>query len=224
MKKYKTNLPFQIHGTSMFQDGLSEGKIGRVSEGNFTKPFVDQGDPEWERTKVKSSSKQKKMMQDPWCFVVMATNQVGGMDGYIQPYMISKWRWGGDDAGDIGYNFGLGNYERDPEGFNKKWTKAFHNPTLADKKNRPSIIKAMAKRKEYIVTINKKLMGKERKEYYGTGPDLKSLIKSMKDLYNHEKQDDQPPLKHVAGVDGKGPQHVQDFVNPEKVAPAKLPG
>ena len=32
MKKYKTNLPFQIHGTSMFQDGLSEGKIGGVVE------------------------------------------------------------------------------------------------------------------------------------------------------------------------------------------------
>ena len=66
MKNYKTNLPVQFHGTSMFQDGLSEGKIGGVVEGNFTKPFVDQGDPEWERTKVKSSSKQKKMMQDPW--------------------------------------------------------------------------------------------------------------------------------------------------------------
>ena len=54
MKNYKTNLPFQIHGTSMFQDGLSEGKIGGVVEGNFTNPFVDQGDPEWERPKVKS--------------------------------------------------------------------------------------------------------------------------------------------------------------------------
>ncbi len=224
MKKYKTNLPFQIHGTSMFQDGLSEGKIGRVVEGNFTRPFVDQGDPEWENTKVKSSSKQKKMMKDPWCFYAKAVNNSHDDEMHIFLYMISKWNWGGDDAGDIGYDFGLGNYERDPEGFNKKWEKGFHNPTLSNKRNRPALIKAMAKRKEYITQHSRKMGGGEYKEYHGTGPDLKSLIKSMKDLYNHEKQDSQPPLKRVSSVDGVGPGNVQDFVNPEKIAPAKYPG
>ena len=222
-KKFKLNLPVQIYGTSMFQSGLSEGKIGGIVEGNFAKPFVDQGDPEWENTKVKSTSKQKKMMQDPWCFYATATN--GSLDAYIQPHMISKWTWGGDDGGDIEWNFGLGKHATNPEGFNKKWMKAFHNPPIADKKNRASIIKAMANQKEYISTIARKHMGKMRIEYHGTGPNLNSLIKSMKDLYNHEKQDDQPALKDVSDhIVGKGRQHVQDHVNPKGIAPAKYPG